>query len=507
MAMTLSLQDMMRTLCQLPDLAFNSGLMPQLTLLVAGLLLVLLVAIDTRGRYRAICKLGELALLTSAVTAAAGLYAVLDQGFAISKSTSLLVVTPLSLLFCTVIPLLSLACLATSVRWLKHQDLAKGELVLLVLFANLGMQLMVSANHFLMLYLGLELQALSFYVLAAFARDNRQSAEAGLKYFLLGSLASGFLLFGIAMLYGASGTLDFAAVAQYLNSGGLTLLDQAALLFVLAGMAFKLAAVPFHLWTPDVYDGAPTPVTMLFATAGKLASVALLIVVLHGPLRPLMGQWQPLLAVLALASLIIGALGALRQERLKRLLGFSAIAQAGYMLLGLVIGLDALPALLLFVGVYAVASVGAFTVLLAFVKQGADGAIAPINTIADLRGLAANHPAWAAGFALFMLSLAGIPPLAGFWSKLYLLLAAFAHGHLLLTLTALLATVIGSFYYLKVAKAVYIDPIAEHQLPLRRDASAAAVIVALLSVLLTVGLMLGLTPTMKFLTNVVHASF
>jgi NADH-quinone oxidoreductase subunit N len=296
-------------------------------------------------------------------------------------------------------------------------------------------------------------------------------------------------------------------VAQHLNSGGLTLLDQAALLFVLAGMAFKLAAVPFHLWTPDVYDGAPTPVTMLFATAGKLASVALLIVVLHGPLRPLMGQWQPLLAVLALASLIIGALGALRQERLKRLLGFSAIAQAGYMLLGLVIGLDALPALLLFVGVYAVASVGAFTVLLAFVKQGADGAIAPINTIADLRGLAANHPAWAAGFALFMLSLAGIPPLAGFWSKLYLLLAAFAHGHLLLTLTALLATVIGSFYYLKVAKAVYIDPIAEHQLPLRRDASAAAVIVALLSVLLTVGLMLGLTPTMKFLTNVVHASF
>jgi NADH-quinone oxidoreductase subunit N len=513
-------------------LLFASGLMPQLTLLIAGLVLVLMVAFDARGRYRTICKLGELALLTSSVAAIASLYArlVCDTApIALPAGIShLLAVTPLSLLLNATIPLLSLCCLATSARWLRAQELAKGEFVLLVLFATLGMQLMLVSNHFLTLYLGLELQSLSFYVLAAFQRDNRQSAEAGLKYFLLGSVASGLLLFGIALLYGLTGGLNFAEIAHHLAGKTMAIPEQAAMLFVLAGIAFKLAAVPFHLWTPDVYEGAPTPVTMLFATAGKLAGLGLFILVLFSPLYPLISQWQPLVALLAIASLLIGSLGALRQEKLKRLLGFSAIAQAGYMLLGITVGVSGLPALLLFALTYVVASIGIFTILLAFHEKAAvsSAAIAPHNiplsTIAQLRGLSATHPAWAGALALFIVSLAGIPPLAGFLGKLYLLLAVFGQGYVLLTLIALLATVIGAFYYLKVAKAAYIDPADYGQgaasknkkasatastSPLQLNASPASIAITLLTLLITVAMVGGLISVTELLSRVVTATF
>lgn len=506
---------------------FASGLLPQLTLLIAGLLLVLMVAFDARGRYRTICKLGELALVASSVSAIASLYArlVCDTApIALPSGIShLLAVTPLSLLLNATIPLLSLCGLATSARWLRAQGLAKGEFVLLVLFATLGMQLMLVSNHFLTLYLGLELQSLSFYVLAAFQRDNRQSAEAGLKYFLLGSVASGLLLFGIALLYGLTGGLNFAEIAHHLAGKTLAIPEQAALVFVLAGIAFKLAAVPFHLWTPDVYEGAPTPVTMIFATAGKLAGLGLFMLVLFSPLYPLISQWQPLIALLAIASLLIGSLGALRQEKLKRLLGFSAIAQAGYMLLGITVGVSGLPALLLFAFTYVVASVGIFTILLAFHEKAGESPPIALSTIAQLRGLSATHPAWAGALALFIVSLAGIPPLAGFLGKLYLLLAVFGQGYVLLTLIALLATVIGAFYYLKVAKAAYIDPADYSQgatskgkkastasapaSPLQLNASPAAIAITLLTLLTTVALIGGLIPLTKLLSRVVTATF
>lgn len=506
---------------------FASGLMPQLTLLIAGLVLVLMVAFDARGRYRTICKLGELALVASSVSAIASLYARLVCDTAPIALPSgighLLAVTPLSLLLNATIPLLSLCGLATSARWLRAQGLAKGEFVLLVLFATLGMQLMLVSNHFLTLYLGLELQSLSFYVLAAFQRDNRQSAEAGLKYFLLGSVASGLLLFGIALLYGLTGGLNFAEIAHHLAGKTMAIPEQAALVFVLAGIAFKLAAVPFHLWTPDVYEGAPTPVTMIFATAGKLAGLGLFILVLFSPLYPLISQWQPLIALLAIASLLIGSLGALRQEKLKRLLGFSAIAQAGYMLLGITVGVSGLPALLLFAFTYVVASVGIFTILLAFHEKAGESPPIALSTITQLRGLSATHPAWAGALALFIVSLAGIPPLAGFWGKLYLLLAVFGQGYVLLTLIALLATVIGAFYYLKVAKAAYIDPADYGQgatskskkassastpaSPLQLNASPAAIAITLLTLLTTVALIGGLIPLTKLLSRVVTATF
>ncbi|MBM3602343.1 MAG: NADH-quinone oxidoreductase subunit N [Alphaproteobacteria bacterium] len=514
----------------LSNLLFASGLMPQLTLFVAGLVLVLMVAIDKRERYRTICKLGELALLASSVSAIANLYARLvcdtPPPALPSGLSHLLAVTPLALLLNAAIPLLSLCCLATSARWLRAQGLAKGEFVLLVLFATLGMQLMLLSNHFLTLYLGLELQSLSFYVLAAFQRDNRQSAEAGLKYFLLGSVASGLLLFGIALLYGLTGDLNFAEVARHLAGKTLAIPEQAALVFVLAGIAFKLAAVPFHLWTPDVYDGAPTPVTMVFATAGKLAGLGLFMLVLFNPLYPLKSQWQPLVALLAIASLLIGSLGALRQEKLKRLLGFSAIAQAGYMLLGITVGISGLSALLLFTLTYVVASVGIFTILMAFHEKAGDSPPIALSTIAQLRGLSAHHPAWAGGLALFIISLAGIPPLAGFWGKLYLLLAVFEQGYSKLTLIALLATVISAFYYFKVAKAAYIDPADYGQgaaskgkwahtqpagdLPqclLRLSASPASLVITWLSLLVTIALVGGLVPVSQLLNHVVTATF
>jgi NADH-quinone oxidoreductase subunit N len=336
------------------------------------------------------------------------------------------------------------------------------------------------------------------------------------------------LLFGIALLYGLTGGLNFAEIAHHLAGKTMAIPEQAAMLFVLAGIAFKLAAVPFHLWTPDVYEGAPTPVTMLFATAGKLAGLGLFILVLFSPLYPLISQWQPLVALLAIASLLIGSLGALRQEKLKRLLGFSAIAQAGYMLLGITVGVSGLPALLLFALTYVVASIGIFTILLAFHEKAAVSSAAstpimtPLSTIAQLRGLSATHPAWAGALALFIVSLAGIPPLAGFLGKLYLLLAVFGQGYVLLTLIALLATVIGAFYYLKMAKAAYIDPADYGQgaasknkkasatastSPLQLNASPASIAITLLTLLITVAMVGGLISVTELLSRVVTATF
>jgi NADH-quinone oxidoreductase subunit N len=364
--------------------------------------------------------------------------------------------------------------------------------------------------------------------LAAFQRDNRQSAEAGLKYFLLGSVASGLLLFGIALLYGLTGGLNFAEIAHHSAGKTMAIPEQAALVFVLAGIAFKLAAVPFHLWTPDVYEGAPTPVTMIFATAGKLAGLGLFILVLFSPLYPLISQWQPLIALLAIASLLIGSLGALRQEKLKRLLGFSAIAQAGYMLLGITVGVSGLPALLLFAFTYVVASVGIFTILLAFHEKAAvsSAASTPIMTPS------ARLPSCAA-------CRRPIPPGRARWRCLsyrwrafrrWLVFGAsctccwrFGQGYVLLTLIALLATVIGAFYYLKVAKAAYIDPADYGQgatsknkkassasapaSPLQLNASPAAIAITLLTLLTTVALIGGLIPLTKLLSRVVTATF
>ncbi len=337
----------------------------------------------------------------------------------------------------------------------------RGEYPVLIVLAALGMGIMVSSRDLLTLYMGLELNSLAAYVLASFMRNDERSSEAGLKYFVLGALASGILLYGISLLYGFSGTTQFSGIAAAFAAPaagpnwGLTF----GLVFVLAGLAFKISAVPFHMWTPDVYEGAPTPVTAFFATAPKVAAVALLVRVSMDALGPAAAAWQPIVIFLALASIVLGAVGAIGQRNIKRLLAYGSINNVGFMLIGLaaqnVAGVAAVLAYLL---VYIVTTLGAFLVLLQL--RDANGRV--IEDIGALAGLGERRAGLAAALAVFLFSMAGLPPLFGFWPKFLVFEAAVTAGLVPLAVVGIAASVIGAYYYLAVIKVMYFDePAAE----------------------------------------------
>lgn len=337
---------------------------------------------------------------------------------------------------------------------LERLNSARFEYPVLIVLATLGMFVLVSAHSFLALYVGLELLALSSYVLAAFRRDEAKSAEAGLKYFVLGALASGLMLFGISYVYGFTGAVGFEEVSAALR------VDQsvgiiAGLVFIFAGLAFKISAVPFHMWTPDVYEGAPTPVVAFFAAAPKVAAVGLMLRVALDAFGGMVGQWQQLVIVLSVASMLLGAVAAIGQTNLKRLLAYSSINNVGFMLLGLAAATPAgVSATLLYLAVYMVMTLGAFLALLSLTD--ADGRA--LETLDDIRGLARTRPLLALATASFMLSLAGIPPLFGFLPKLAVFGAAVDAGLFGLAIIAVIAAVIAAFYYLRVVKLMYFDP-------------------------------------------------
>jgi len=334
----------------------------------------------------------------------------------------------------------------------------RAEFPLLVLFAALGMGIMVSANNLLTLYIGLELNSLAAYVLAAILRSDGRSAEAGLKYFVLGSLASGILLYGISLTYGFTGTTSFDGIRAALGSGPLSIGATFGVVFVLSGLAFKISAAPFHMWTPDVYEGAPTPVTAFFATAPKAAALALLMRVSLGAFGAQPGAWQQIVIFASLLSIVIGALGAIGQDNIKRLLAYSSINNVGFMLIGLATGTQAgASAMLVYLAIYVVTSIAAFVVVLAL--RDADGNA--VESIADLAGLSRTHPGLAAALAVVMFSLAGVPPLFGFWGK-FLVFQAAVQAHLVvLASLGIAASVIGAFYYLKVVKVLYFDDVVD----------------------------------------------
>ena len=334
----------------------------------------------------------------------------------------------------------------------------RAEFPLLVLLAALGMGIMVSANNLLTLYIGLELNSLASYVLAAILRSNGRSAEAGLKYFVLGSLASGILLYGISLTYGFTGTTSFDGIRAVFGAGPLSVGATFGLVFVLSGLAFKISAAPFHMWTPDVYEGAPTPVTAFFATAPKAAALALLMRVSLGAFGAQPGAWQQIVIFASLLSIVIGALGAIGQDNIKRLLAYSSINNVGFMLIGLAAGTQAgASATLVYLAIYVVTSVAAFVVVLAL--RDAQGKA--IESIADLGGLSRTHPGLAAALAVVMFSLAGVPPLFGFWGK-FLVFQAAVQAHLVvLAALGIAASVIGAFYYLKVVKVLYFDDVVD----------------------------------------------
>ncbi|PTQ11669.1 NADH-quinone oxidoreductase subunit NuoN [Sphingomonas oleivorans] len=334
----------------------------------------------------------------------------------------------------------------------RHATL-RAEYPVLILLSAVGMGMMVSAGDLLTLYVGLELQSLAAYVLASFMRRDTRSAEAGLKYFVLGALASGILLYGISLLYGFTGTTAFEGVAVGF-AGGLSVGELFGLVFVLAGLAFKISAVPFHMWTPDVYEGSPTPVTAFFASAPKVAAMALLVRVAVEAMGPATESWRQIIIFAALASTILGGVAAIGQTNIKRLLAYSSINNVGFALMGLVPGTAAgVSAVLTYMTVYVVMTLGSFLCVLRM--RTADGA--QVEDIAALSGLSRTRPALAAALAIFMFSLAGIPPLFGFWPKFVVFDAVVEIGLWPLAAIGIATSVIGAYYYLKIVKTMYFD--------------------------------------------------
>jgi NADH-quinone oxidoreductase subunit N len=349
------------------------------------------------------------------------------------------------------------AALVVAPSFFGRAGAMRAEYPVLVLFAALGMSIMVSATDLLTLYIGLELNSLAAYVLAAFLRTDDRSAEAGLKYFVLGALASGILLFGMSLLYGFTGTTSFEGIAAALD-GGVSTGALFGVIFVLAGLAFKISAVPFHMWTPDVYEGAPTPVTMFFASAPKVAAVALTARVALDALGGQVDVWRQIVIFAALASIVVGALGAIGQANIKRLLAYSSINNVGFILIGLAAATAAgASAMLVYLAIYVAMTVGSFVAVL--MMRDADGA--PLEGISDLAGLSRTSPWLALFLAMLMFSLAGIPPLFGFWGKFVVFQAAVQADLVALAAIGIAASVIGAFYYIKIVKIMYFDEPAD----------------------------------------------
>ena len=350
----------------------------------------------------------------------------------------------------------SAMAIVMSLSYNEQEGIARFEYPVLILFATLGMFMMVSANDLISLYIGLELQSLSLYVVAAFRRESLRSSEAGLKYFVLGALSSGMLLYGASLVYGFAGTTSFDSLAMLfkgLGGEGPSVGLVVGLVFLISGLAFKVSAVPFHMWTPDVYEGAPTPVTAFFAVAPKIAAIALFVRVLIGPFGVLVGDWQQVIILISMASMILGALAAIWQTNIKRLLAYSSIGHVGYALIGLATATEAgVRGILVYMAIYLAMNVGTFCCVLAMRRTGR-----MVEEIEDLGGLARNQPVLALALALLMFSMAGIPPLAGFFGKYFIFLAAIDAELYTLAVIGVLSSVVGAYYYLRIIKVMYFD--------------------------------------------------
>jgi NADH-quinone oxidoreductase subunit N len=383
-------------------------------------------------------------------------------GFTLYGMFDMVVVDPMSSLLKAAASLAVLLTLVYGRSYALQRGLLKGELFTLALFALLGQFVMISGNNFLMIYLGLELLSLSLYALVALHRDNTLATESAMKYFVLGALASGFLLYGMSMLYGATGSLDLATIFKAIatvriNQPVLVL----GLVFIVAGLGFKLGVVPFHMWVPDVYQGSPTVVTLLIGGAPKLAAFAICLRVLVEGLLPLAFDWQNMLGVLALCSIVLGNLAAIAQTNLKRMLAYSTIAQMGFMLLGLMSGVvnqntlaaaNAYSSALFYSITYVMTTLGTFGLIMLLARDGHEAA-----EISDLKGLSQRNPWYAAIMAMLLLSLAGIPPFVGFYAKFSVLQALLLTGHIWLVVVAVLFSLVGAYYYIRIIKVMFFE--------------------------------------------------
>lgn len=362
--------------------------------------------------------------------------------------------------FAKVVILVSAAAvLLMSEAYMSRRGILRFEYPILVVLAAVGMMMMVSAGDLMALYMGLELQSLALYVVASLRRDSAKSTEAGLKYFVLGALSSGLLLYGASLVYGYAGTTLFSGIVQ-VAEGGVSVGLLLGLVFLMAGFAFKVSAVPFHMWTPDVYEGSPTPVTAFFATAPKVAAMALFARVMHDAFGGVVAEWQQIMALLSVLSMFLGAFAAIGQTNIKRLMAFSSIAHMGYALMGLAAGtVLGVQAMLIYMAIYVTMNVGTFAFVLMMEKDGR-----PVTGISSLNMYAKREPGRALAMLVLLFSLAGVPPMLGFFAKFYVLRAAYEAGLIWLAVAGVIASVIGAYYYLRIVFFMYFGEAAEEGL-------------------------------------------
>jgi len=448
--------------------------LPEVTLLAGAMALLMVGAF--RGD-RSVRLVNALALLLLAVVI--GLVVTLPSGTLTAFGGSFIVDDFAR--FLKVLTLLgSAAALAMSFHYLAALHEQRFEFAVLVLLSTGGMLMLISAADLIALYLGLELMSLALYVLAAIERNSVRSTEAGLKYFVLGALSSGMLLYGASLVYGFTGTVSFSGIAQAAGQGSVGLIF--GLVFLFAGFCFKISTVPFHMWTPDVYEGAPTPVTAFFAAAPKLAAMAMFVRPSITAFSSIASQWQQIVAFVAIASMALGSFAAIGQHNIKRLMAYSSIGHMGFALVGLAAATEeGVRGVLIYMAIYLFMTLGAFAVILAMRRQGT-----LVEEISDLSGLARTKPTMALFFAILLFSLAGIPPLAGFFAKFYVFLAAIKAGLYTLAVLGVLTSVVGAYYYLMIVKIMYFDEPAERFEPMPRELTAILAVSGLANLLFIV---------------------
>jgi NADH-quinone oxidoreductase subunit N len=420
--------------------------------LACGAMLMLMLGVfmgERSGRFvNSLCVLVLVAAAAGLIAVPVGQHALFSGSFVLDDYARFLKMLTL---------IGSAGALIVSLDWLAVERQQRFEYGALFLLATLGMLVLISAADLIALYLGLEMMSLSLYVVAASNRENVKSTEAGLKYFVLGALSSGMLLYGASLIYGFTGTIDFAGIARA-TEGGASIGLIFGLVFLFVGFCFKISAVPFHMWTPDVYEGAPTPVTAFFAAAPKVAGIAIFVRAAITAFPGIVQEWQQIVTFVSIASMALGAFAAIGQRNIKRLMAYSSIGHMGFALVGLAAGTSAgVQGVLVYMAIYVAMTLGSFAVILSMRRGGVF-----VENISDLAGLARTHPTMAFFFAMLMFSLAGIPPLAGFFAKFYVFLAAINAGLYGLAVIGVLTSVVGAFYYLMIVKTMYFDEPAQN---------------------------------------------
>ncbi len=414
---------------------------------------------------------------------------------------------PFSILMKALVIASALVVLMISRKSLASEDIAQYEYPILILFAVVGMMVMISANDLMSLFIGLELQSLSLYILTALRRDNLKASEAGMKYFVLGALSTGLLLYGCSLIYGYTGTTNFDGIAKVLKGTKTFPLPMMfGLAFLMTSLVFKISAVPFHMWTPDVYEGAPTSITTFLASAPKVAGFALITRVFTSPFASLLTQWQVLLAAIAIASMVLGAFAALRQTNVKRILAYSATGNMGYALIGIVVGTEeGVTASTLYILLYLIMIVGVFACLLNITRRSQE-----VDTIEDIKGLVRIYPGTAFILSFLLFSMAGIPPLAGFLGKFYIFKAAITANFYALAIIGVLTSVVAAAYYLWIIKAILMDEPdlvrwTEHYRAYRREPAMTFVLLG--SVACLIWIFIAPSPLIRMTSNAVASLF